>query len=196
MLTLTSPTSGGRSVGIVRSRIQATEFSFRLEDGGTLFLRNVSNHLEVCTVSQSGNCVIKQLGPTSQRSVSRSQTRPCAWTASTGVRFPAVAMFASPQNTDSFGPTLRPTRIADPCAHYGGRSVNLATLFHSVQRFQKKWSCSYTSAYAFTITTETNSVATAQLTLTIICHNICTVSLQDVILLGWYLLTRGKLSMC
>jgi hypothetical protein len=28
-LVLTSPTSGGRSVGIVRSRIQAREFSFR-----------------------------------------------------------------------------------------------------------------------------------------------------------------------
>jgi hypothetical protein len=28
-LTLTSPTSGCRSVGIVRSRIQATEFSFK-----------------------------------------------------------------------------------------------------------------------------------------------------------------------
>jgi hypothetical protein len=28
MLALTSPTSGGRSVGIVRSRTQATEFSF------------------------------------------------------------------------------------------------------------------------------------------------------------------------
>jgi hypothetical protein len=28
MLTLTSPTNGGRSVGIVRSRTQATEFSF------------------------------------------------------------------------------------------------------------------------------------------------------------------------
>jgi hypothetical protein len=29
-LTLTSPTSGGRSVGTVRSRTQATEFSFSL----------------------------------------------------------------------------------------------------------------------------------------------------------------------
>jgi hypothetical protein len=27
----TSPTSGGRSVGIVRSRTKATEFSFRLD---------------------------------------------------------------------------------------------------------------------------------------------------------------------
>jgi hypothetical protein len=30
-LSLTSPTSGGHSVGIIRSRIQATEFSFSLE---------------------------------------------------------------------------------------------------------------------------------------------------------------------
>jgi hypothetical protein len=30
-LAPTSPTSGGRSVGIVRSRTQATEFSFSLE---------------------------------------------------------------------------------------------------------------------------------------------------------------------
>jgi hypothetical protein len=31
MLALTSPTSGGRSVGIVRSRTKVTEFSFSLE---------------------------------------------------------------------------------------------------------------------------------------------------------------------
>ena len=30
-LALTSPTGGGRSVGIVRSRTKATEFSFSLE---------------------------------------------------------------------------------------------------------------------------------------------------------------------
>ena len=31
-LALTSPTDGGRSVGIVRSRTKATEFSFSLEE--------------------------------------------------------------------------------------------------------------------------------------------------------------------
>jgi hypothetical protein len=33
MLALTSPTIGGRSVGIVRSRTRATEFSFSLAEG-------------------------------------------------------------------------------------------------------------------------------------------------------------------
>jgi len=32
-LALTSPTGGGRSVGIVRSRTKATEFSFSLKRG-------------------------------------------------------------------------------------------------------------------------------------------------------------------
>jgi hypothetical protein len=36
-LTLTSPTSGGRSIGIVRSRTQATEF----EVGSDMFPRNI-----------------------------------------------------------------------------------------------------------------------------------------------------------
>jgi len=33
-LTLTSPTAGGRSVGMVRSRTKATEFSFIIIGGG------------------------------------------------------------------------------------------------------------------------------------------------------------------
>jgi hypothetical protein len=37
-LALTSPTSGGRSVGIVRSQTQATEFSFLNRSKNTNFL--------------------------------------------------------------------------------------------------------------------------------------------------------------
>jgi hypothetical protein len=41
-LSLTSPTSGGRSVGIVRSRTQATEFSFSLCTMFLIFTDSVS----------------------------------------------------------------------------------------------------------------------------------------------------------
>jgi hypothetical protein len=40
MLAVTSPTSGGRSVGIVRSRTQATEFLF----GGNYSLSVIADH--------------------------------------------------------------------------------------------------------------------------------------------------------
>jgi hypothetical protein len=46
MLVLTSPTSGGRSVGIVRLRTQATEFSFSLDrdaEGTYLWMVDPSN---------------------------------------------------------------------------------------------------------------------------------------------------------
>jgi len=38
-LALTSPTGGGRSVGMVRSRTKATEFSFSLEGDATSGLK-------------------------------------------------------------------------------------------------------------------------------------------------------------
>jgi hypothetical protein len=44
-LAITSPTSGGRSVGIIRSRTQATEFSFyanKNQDGCGVFMGSVS----------------------------------------------------------------------------------------------------------------------------------------------------------
>jgi len=41
-LALTSPTGGGRSVGIVRSRTKATEFSLVTEDSGRLGFDHVS----------------------------------------------------------------------------------------------------------------------------------------------------------
>jgi hypothetical protein len=42
-LALTSPTGGGRSVGIVRSRTKATEFSLLYESVGTGVLCNPQN---------------------------------------------------------------------------------------------------------------------------------------------------------
>jgi len=46
-LALTSPTGGGRSVGIVRVRTKATEFFFyctRLPDDGSSVIRNMLEH--------------------------------------------------------------------------------------------------------------------------------------------------------
>jgi len=49
-LALTSPTGGGRSVGIVRSRTKATEFSFYVSCNRDLVLtiQNLNNMLLFC----------------------------------------------------------------------------------------------------------------------------------------------------
>jgi len=56
-VALTSPTGGGRSVGIVRSRTKATEFSLVLviiSGGGRgCFTRTYSYYIDYCNVSDS-----------------------------------------------------------------------------------------------------------------------------------------------
>ena len=54
-LALTSPTGGGRSVGIVRSRTKATEFSFFNDIGDTS--RDLQLEDEKGTVSRVSGCV-------------------------------------------------------------------------------------------------------------------------------------------
>ena len=48
-LALTSPTGGGRSVGIVRVRTKATEFSFLgIHEKHVVATWNLGNHLSIC----------------------------------------------------------------------------------------------------------------------------------------------------